>query len=109
MRMAKASDWESRVSSWRSSGLTSAEFCSRHGYSARSLLWWSSQLRRKRVVKPAKTAEMRLARVVRAPSAAAPATAVLIELEGARVAVSGAASAETLRVVFEALRARSTR
>lgn len=66
-------------------------------------MWWSSQLRRKRASKPAKTAEVRLARVVRGPSAA---PAVLIELEGARVAVSSSASAETLRAVFDALRGR---
>lgn len=96
------------MSSWRSSGLTSAEFCSRHGYSARSLLWWSSQLRRKRTGKASKPAEVRLARVVRTPSTPSTASAVLIELEGARVAVGSAASAETLRAVFDALRGRST-
>lgn len=104
--MAKASEWEARVSSWRASGLTSGEFSKRHGYSARSLLWWSSQLRRKRSEKP-RVAGVRLARVIRTPSAIATATAVLIEFEGARVAVSGAASAETLRAVFAALRTRS--
>jgi hypothetical protein len=34
-------------------------------------------------------------------------TAVLIEIDGARVAVSSGANAETLRVVFDALRARA--
>lgn len=38
--MAKASEWEARVASWRVSGKTSAEFCKGHGYSAKSLLWW---------------------------------------------------------------------
>lgn len=109
MGMAKASEWAARVSSWRSSGLTSAEFCSRHGYSARSLLWWSSQLRRSRRGTSSKTTAVRLARVVRTPSPPSTATAVLIELEGARVAVGSAVSAETLRVVFEALRGRSAR
>jgi hypothetical protein len=104
--MAKASEWAARVASWRASGLTSKEFCNRHGYSAGSLLWWSSQLRRKGADK-LKREDVRLARVVRAPSTTSPSTAVLIELEGARVAVGSAASAETLRAVFEALRTRS--
>ena len=106
--MAKASEWEARVSSWRSSGLTSAEFCARHGYSAKSLLWWSSRLRHRRAGKSSKaTTAVRLARVVRTPSTVSTASAVLIELEGARIAVGSAASAETLRAVFEALRGRS--
>jgi hypothetical protein len=50
-----------------------------------------------------------LARVIRAPSAAsAVTTTVLIEIEGARVAVSSGANAETLRAVFDALRARAS-
>jgi hypothetical protein len=55
-----------------------------------------------------KATGVRLARVVRAPGVApgASAAAVLIEFEGARVAVSSAASTETLRAVFDALRAR---
>jgi hypothetical protein len=35
-------------------------------------------------------------------------TAVLIEIEGARVAVSSGTNPETLRVVFDALRARTS-
>lgn len=105
--MAKASEWEVRIASWRASGKTSTEFCKGHGYSAKSLLWWSSQLRRKRVDKP-KSDGVRLARVIRAPSAPLAATAVLVEFEGARVAVGSGASAETLRMVFEALRKGST-
>lgn len=66
----------------------------------------SSQLRRKRVEKP-KAERVRLARVIRAPSAPLAATTVLIEFEGARVAVGSGATAETLRTVFEALRKRS--
>lgn len=105
--MTKASEWEARVASWRASGLTSKEFSSRHGYSASSLLWWSSQLRRKRGAKASKQAEVRLARVIRTPNALCAAASVLIEFEGARVAVSDATNGETLRAVFEALRRRT--
>ena len=107
MRMARASEWQLRVASWRASGLKSEEFCKGKGYSARSLLWWSSQLRRGRVGKPKKAASVQMARVVRAPIVASASGVVLVELGGARVAVSGGTSAETLRAVFEALRPRS--
>ena len=107
--MAKASEWESRVASWRASGLTSSEFSKGRGYSHKSLLWWSCQLRRKPASTPARTGGVRLARVIRpTPSAPAVTTTVLIEIEGARVAVSSGANAETLRAVFDALRARAS-
>lgn len=107
--MAKASEWASRVASWRASGLTSSEFCKGRGYSHKSLLWWSCQLRRRPVSTPAKAGGVRLARVIRtAPSTAAVTTTVLIEIDGARVAVPSGASAETLRAVFDALRARAS-
>lgn len=106
--MAKASEWASRVASWRASGLTSSEFSKGRGYSHKSLLWWSCQLRRKPVSTPARTGGVRLARVIR-PTPSVPAvTAVLVEIDGARVAVSSGANAETLRAVFDALRARAS-
>jgi hypothetical protein len=48
-----------------------------------------------------------MARVIRASNVATASGVVLVELGGARVAVSSGASAETLRAVFDALRARS--
>lgn len=107
--MAKASEWESRVGSWKASGLTSKEFCEGRGYSPKSLLWWSCQLRAKRVQARTKSNGVRMARVIRStPSAAAVTAMVLIEFEGARVAVSSGANAETLRAVFDALRSRGS-
>ncbi len=104
--MANASEWESRVASWRASGLRSEEFCKGRGYSPKSLLWWSSRLRHKRVGKSAKRGRVHLAKVVRTTTMAATA-AVLIEVEGARIAVGSGASAETLRAVLDALRSRA--
>ena|GEM_PF-6014588 len=49
---------------------------------------------------------MQLAKVIRTPTTP-PTTAVLIEIEGARIAVGSGANAETLRVVFDALRSRA--
>lgn len=107
--MASASEWASRVASWRASGLTSAEFSKGRGFSHKSLLWWSCQLRRKPVSMPAKTAGVRMARVIRStPSAPPVTTTLLIEIDGARVAVPSGANAETLRAVFDALRARAS-
>jgi len=101
--MAKAAEWEARVASWRASGLRSEEFCRGRGYSSRSLLWWSSQLRRRRVVPAPKASGVQMARVVRNASAPLGTRAVLIEADGVRVAVGSDASAETLRAVFDAL------
>jgi hypothetical protein len=101
--MAKAAEWEARVASWRASGLKSEEFCRGRGYSARNLLWWSSQLRRRRAVPAPKASGVQMARVVRSASAPTASTAVLIEADGVRVAVGSDANAETLRAVFEAL------
>ena len=94
------------MASWRASGLTSTEFCKGRGYARSSLLWWSSRLRGKRSNKP-KAGAIRLARVIRAPAATAPAAAVLIEVDGARIAVGRDVHVETLRAVFDALRART--
>lgn len=107
--MAKRAEWESRVASWRASGLTSKDFCRGRGYSPKSLLWWSCQLGRKRSEASPRPGGVRLARVIRSTSAVSPVTtAVLIEIEGARVAVSSGANPETLRAVFDALRARAS-
>lgn len=96
------------MASWRASGLTSREFCKVRGYSPKSLLWWSCQLGRKREETARRTGGVRLARVIRTAATTSPVTtAVLIEIEGARIAVSSGANAETLRVVFDALRARA--
>jgi hypothetical protein len=105
--MASASEWADRVSEWKASGEGAKEFCAGRGYSANTLLWWSSQLRRGRALKATKAPSVQMARVVRAPSVATPPGVVLVELGGARVAVSSGASPDTLRAVFDALRPRS--
>jgi len=38
--------WSETVERWQRSGLTGAQFAKRHGVSRRTLLWWSSALRR---------------------------------------------------------------
>jgi hypothetical protein len=38
--------WQSTVERWKQSGLTAREFSAKEGVSDRTLLWWSSTLRR---------------------------------------------------------------
>lgn len=38
--------WSETVERWKRSGLTAAQFGRRHGVSDRTLLWWSSMLKR---------------------------------------------------------------
>jgi len=44
--MPSRAEWSQRVALWKRSGQTAATFAAAHGFSARSLLWWSSTLRR---------------------------------------------------------------
>lgn len=46
-RMAKASEWAKRVSSWQASGLSADEFARGKDFRAKTLQWWSSELRRR--------------------------------------------------------------
>jgi hypothetical protein len=111
MAKASATEWTERVRAWRSSGLTSKEFCRGRGFAAQTLLWWSSQLGRKRGP-GAKTHKPRvvLARVVSKGSAheAATRTAIRLELNGARVEVAPGTDPATLSMVLETLRAVPT-
>jgi hypothetical protein len=108
MAKTSAAEWAERVQAWRASGLTSNEFCRGRSFSARALLWWSSQLRRKRG-SASSVGEPRvvLARVVReggAPALTARA-AIKLEVGGARVEVPPGTDRATLSMVLEALRA----
>ena len=42
--MADRSEWARRVSEWRRSGLTAAEFCRGRDFAVSTLRWYSSQL-----------------------------------------------------------------
>ncbi len=108
MARASGTEWAERVRAWRSSGLTSKEFCRGRGFAAQTLLWWSSQLGRKQGL-GSKTRQPRvvLARVVtkvRTPEVTARA-AITLELNGARVEVAPGTDRATLSMVLETLRA----
>jgi hypothetical protein len=108
--MARASEWAARVEAWRASGLELKAFCETQEYSAKSLQWWASQLRRKgKIARPSKSVS--LARVVRTPTAVVVARPVpiIVQFERVRVEVPHGADHATLSVVFEALRTGGAR
>ena len=103
--MAKAAEWAERIEAWRSSGSTAREYCKGKGFTAGSLLWWSSQLQRAGGKKrPAPRRDVRLARVVRRPIA--PAAPVVVHVGDARVEVSSEAQVPLLAAVVDALATR---
>ena len=91
-------EWQRHVAAWRASGATSKAYAAEHGLKAKTLLWWSSKLKRDRAPKPT----MSFMEVVALPSAA-----VRVRLGGAEVEVPHGADEQTLRVVFAALRSES--
>jgi len=109
MARASATEWAERVRAWRSSGLTSKEFCRGRGFAAPTLLWWSSQLSRKKNGGPeAGKARVALARVVSRASTPEARAAIRIEVCGARVEVAPGTDRATLSAVLDALRAAPT-
>lgn len=93
------------MEAWRSSGSTAREYCKGKNFTATSLLWWSSQLRRKGARKRAAAkSDVRLARVVRSPIVAA--APVVVHVNGARVEVSSGADAALLATVMDTLVSR---
>jgi hypothetical protein len=98
--MADRFEWARRVSEWRRSGLTAAEYCRGRDFAVSTLRWYSSQLGEiddvDETPEPAfAKIELRRERLPRV---------VIVELEGARVLVPDGADVDTLTVVFEALR-----
>ena len=45
--MAKAAEWAGRVKAWRESGQKAAVFCEDKEYTAKSLQWWATELKRR--------------------------------------------------------------
>lgn len=98
--MADRSEWARRVSEWRRSGLTAAEFCRGRDFAASTLRWYSSQLGEIDDIE--ETTEPMFAKIQlrREPAP----RVVIVELEGARVLVPEGADVDTLADVFDALR-----
>jgi hypothetical protein len=92
------------VAAWRSSGKSAAAFADKHGYSAKSLQWWSSELRRRGQEATSSEPQVKLARVVRsrsAPQSTSP--SVVVSVGEARVEVLAGADRATLELVLGAL------
>lgn len=105
----KKTMWQSRVVEWRASGKTAEEFSTGQGYTAGTLRWWSSRLRREA---RSGTPTIRVARVARSGRAGLSEIAsrrqggVAIELldMGARVLVETGVDRDTLGTVMEVMR-----
>jgi hypothetical protein len=104
MTRASAAEWAQRAAAWRSSGKSAAAFADKYGYSAKSLQWWSSELRRRGQAAAPSAPQVKLARVVRARSAT-PSTSpsVVVSVGEARVEVRAGTDRATLELVLTAL------
>lgn len=116
--MADTKTWASRVAAWRASGQTSTEFCEGRDLTPGGLRHWAYRLGKTRQVRgKGETGEapVKLARVVRRPTAkarpiaiesSAPETAVVIEVGAARIVVRAGVDREALAAAIEALTAQ---
>ena len=100
-----ATKWRQRVTGWRASGETAETYSTQHGFTASSLRYWASRLRREDAIAGP---VVRLAQVVRTPSTQreeAPRGAVVIELLAARarIAVASDTDRAVLAMVLEML------
>ncbi len=107
--MASRAEWKKRVAEWKRSGLTAEVFAAEHGLQPRTLLWWSSTLRRPAARANADTAEVSFARVVPIDSAPArpaePAALEIVLAAGRVVRVRQGFDAALLRELLTALEA----
>lgn len=102
--MGKEAEWAQRVAEWRSSGLTAAEFCASHDYSAKTLWYWSSKLGRASR-SATRTSSVRLVRVKRQQAAPTPsASSISLEVAGAKLTLHGHVDEVALRTVVVTLR-----
>jgi hypothetical protein len=99
--MASRSEWEERVSEWRRSGVTAAEFCVGRGFAASTLRWYSSQLGPLPAKKKQTPERFPMVHVAREGSVAA--GAIVIEWRGVRVHVPVGADESTVAAVVHAL------
>jgi hypothetical protein len=101
--MSNDSEWPARVSAWRASGKSAPEFCADKDYSATTLYWWASRLKRDGQPKP-RHKPMRLARVVRkAPDEASKHAPIVLQIGPARLEIGLGADQTTLSNLLLAL------
>lgn len=101
--MANESEWTNRVAAWRDSGQSAAEFCADKDYSASTLYYRASQLKR-RSGSSGEAARVSIARVVRKSAAPEPTTApIVVQIGLARVEIAAGVDGATLSEVLRAL------
>jgi hypothetical protein len=110
--MTAEQTWAARVSAWRASGWTAAEFCEGRDIKVGSLRYWASRLGRAEASatptpEPTPPREVRIARVVRAGTDAGD-TPVVLEVGGVRVALRRGFDREVLRAALDVLAERSS-
>lgn len=80
-------------------------FCEKREYSAKSLQWWSSQLKRRGQLVTSSEPRVKLARVMRGGcDKTSSAQRIMVWVGEARVEVAAGADRATLELVFGALR-----
>jgi hypothetical protein len=102
--MSKETEWPARVEAWRSSGMSAGEFCKGQKYSATTLYWWSSQLKRA-AARAQRGQRMPMARVVRktGKQPTAKSAPIVVQVGHARIEVTADMDRNTLSVVLETL------
>jgi len=111
--MTTEAKWSARVKAWRASGKTAAELCEGREYTANSLRYWSSRLRKVQgdgaTQGEGAVHGIRMARLVRSSAAAEretlveQETPVVIEVGSLRVGVRRGFDRGVLRDVLETL------
>lgn len=100
-----ATKWRQRVAGWRASGETAETYSTGRGFTAGTLRWWASRLRR---ADPIAGPVVRLAQVVRAPPVQrdeVPRGTAVIELPDIRVRITVASDTDraVLAMVLDVL------
>jgi hypothetical protein len=103
-----AAEWARRVAAWRRSGESGSEYAERHGWNARTLTWWASELRRRTAGRSSATPTPSFVKVVTRdePSVRATPPLELILPGVGTVRVSAGTDLALLRSVVHALGAR---
>ena len=86
--MTARAEWKKRVAQWKKSGQTAEVFAAEQGLNPRTLVWWSSNLRRPSARVAARSGDVSFARVVtvdRAPAGPGEPAAMEIVLTTGRV------------------------
>lgn len=106
--MAKEAEWAKRVAAWQKSGLRAEAFVKGKDYRAKTLVWWSSELRRRaRRRSEPKSASLAQSkgniRLARAVLKTTRSKALLVRVGSAEVVVERGFDGELLSEVVQAL------